>query len=427
MPSYQSTVKQLFDLQKFAIKLDLDNIGALCRFLDNPHRNYPVIHVAGTNGKGSTAFFTARILQAMGLHVGLFTSPHLIDFRERITINGRKISQSFVINFWEQIRNIVLKRKATFFDTTTAMAFEYFSQKKIDIAVIETGLGGRLDSTNIVKPVYAVITPIHYDHQKQLGDNLTEIAAEKAGIIKPGIKIFSASQEAETLASLHSRIDETNFFNYLPDLVNHQINRSSLDGVDFNLEDFKRNINYSGLICAQVGDFQVANIALAYSAAREYCDDSGIFFLKKSFKKTLASAVWPGRLQRVERNPDIIFDVSHNFEGIRKSLSFISRFVDKSKLKIVLGLVDDKNHLQIANEIARHSENIIITEPRTHRKLSGEKIQKILKQSVKKTILIKELNRAFDFCRKGLKPNETCLVTGSHYLAGPLLARYKLI
>lgn len=199
MDLYTQTTQQLFDLQKYAIKLGLENISYLCQVFGNPQLKFPIIHIAGTNGKGSTAFYISNILQTCGLKVGLYTSPHLVDFRERIRINNQLIEKDYIIQFWKEIKESVLRLKATFFDTTTLMALKYFADKEVDVAVIETGLGGRLDSTNIVKPDMVVITPIGYDHQKQLGKTLKLIAFEKAGIIKDKCIVFVSEQKRSVL------------------------------------------------------------------------------------------------------------------------------------------------------------------------------------------------------------------------------------
>ena len=196
-PLYKAVVNELFDLQKFAIKLGLHNITALSSLLGNPHMQYPSIHIAGTNGKGSTSFYIAQILQACGLKVGLFTSPHLVDFRERIRVDNLLINEDDVISFWQTIKKEVLELQATFFDTTTLMAFDYFAKQRVDVAVFETGLGGRLDSTNIIQPECCVITPIGLDHQHFLGDTLSKIAVEKAGIIKNSADVFLADIEPD--------------------------------------------------------------------------------------------------------------------------------------------------------------------------------------------------------------------------------------
>ncbi len=299
MLSYRQTIIELFELQRFAIKLGLDNIRILCNALDNPQNKYPIIHVAGTNGKGSTSFFIASILKSMGLKVGLFTSPHLIDFRERISINGRNIKKDFIISFWEKNRDLVHKHQATFFDTTTAMAFDYFYANKIDMAVIETGLGGRLDSTNIVNAEINVLTPIQFDHEKQLGNTLKEIAAEKAGIIKPQSAIFSAKQDKNVIDVIKKNLSPDNRFFYLPDLVTITVREQSLDHTLFDLHDKTNQKDYHDLQTRQLGSFQVENISLAFAVSEFYLKTRGQLFSISKFRTTLSSVIWPGRLQRV--------------------------------------------------------------------------------------------------------------------------------
>ena len=182
--SYSKTITELYNLQLFSVKQGLENIQQLSQFMNHPERSYPVLHVAGTNGKGSTSVMIQKILYAHGLCTGLYTSPHLIDFRERIRINDDFIDRNYIVEYWKNINPFVSRVKATFFDTTTALAFNYFRDHKVDVAVIETGLGGRLDSTNIVDWDAAIITPFHRDHTRQLGTKLRAITAEKADIIK---------------------------------------------------------------------------------------------------------------------------------------------------------------------------------------------------------------------------------------------------
>ncbi|MBS1589912.1 MAG: bifunctional folylpolyglutamate synthase/dihydrofolate synthase, partial [Bacteroidetes bacterium] len=202
---YQDTIQYLYTrlpmfsrLGKKALKANLTNITTLCAELGNPHQQFKSIHLAGTNGKGSTSHGLSAILQEAGYKVGLYTSPHLIDFRERIRINGQPVSQEWVINFVEKHKALIESVQPSFFEITVAMAFAYFSEQNVDIAVIETGLGGRLDSTNIILPILSIITNISYDHQDLLGNTLSEIAKEKAGIIKPGIPVLLGEQQEET-------------------------------------------------------------------------------------------------------------------------------------------------------------------------------------------------------------------------------------
>lgn len=421
MTSYSNTIKELFDLQKFAIKLGLDNITSLCGFLENPHEAYPAIHIAGTNGKGSTAFYIARILQSMGLRVGLFTSPHLFDFRERIRVNNKLVSREFIADFWERTKSLVLQRKATFFDTTTALAFDYFRYKNVDVAVIETGLGGRLDSTNILKPKLAVLTPVNYDHQKQLGDSLRSIATEKAGIIKKDSVVFSAGQETQTLAVFREYLPDPGEFYYLPKLVSTEIRKRSLKSIQFDMIDKQNDSVFENLTTRQVGDFQVDNLALSYLVSRHYLTMNGISFDEIKFRGILEAEVWPGRMQLIQENPPVILDVSHNLHGIRNTLKYLSKVVNKQKPVVLVGLVQDKDYASIASEIGRFASRVIITEPATHRKLAGGELLEAFEAKKINAHLIKEVKEAYEFSVSSLTNDEILLVIGSHYLIGALV------
>jgi dihydrofolate synthase/folylpolyglutamate synthase len=420
---YKNTVAELFDLQKFAIKLGLDNITALMRLLNNPHKDYPVIHIAGTNGKGSTAFFLAGILEAAGLKTGLFTSPHLIDFRERMRVNGKMIEQSDVNHFWRRVKNDVLKRKATFFDTTAAMAFDYFSREKVDVAVIETGLGGRLDSTNVADSEIAVITPIDFDHQKQLGNTLSQIAFEKAGIIKKRSAVFCAAQQEETLPVLKQ--PQNGGFYYLPDFIRITIKSASLDSMIFDIHDALFNDIITDLNSRQVGNYQAENIGLAYLTARYFLKKHAINFEHNIVKEKLKNYFWPGRLQTISKNPRIIFDVSHNPAGIKTTLKYLSSMIEKKKLHILLGIVEDKSYEEIAAAAVWNCNSVYLTEPDTHRKLDGQILLETFNRLHKKAELINEPQKAYNYAKSKLKKDETLLVIGSHYLIGHLLAKLK--
>ncbi len=425
MYSYSSVVQELFDLQKFAIKLGLDNIRFLCAKMDNPQNSYPIIHVAGTNGKGSTSFFIASILQAMGLKTGLFTSPHLMDFRERITVNGKQINRDFIVSFWEANKKTVLDRRATFFDRTAALSFLYFKQQNVDVAIIETGLGGRLDSTNIVQPEIAVITPIHFDHEKQLGNTLRKIAGEKAGIIKPGCSVFSAEQEAEALTELKQHLTPHTPFFYLPDYLKCSLKELTLDHTRFDLMDKRNNKELLNIISRQLGGFQAQNQCLAYSVSRHFLEQRKYAFSEEIYRKVLAGTIWPGRLQRVRREPDIIFDVSHNYAGISRTLEFLQALVSRKNLHVLIGLVDDKEYRKSARFIAQRAEQVTVTEPHTHRKLDADILAEAFTGLAVSVKTIKDFNKAYEFSCKQLQKGQTLLITGSHYLTGALLKNRK--
>ncbi|HID38570.1 MAG TPA: hypothetical protein EYP36_03535, partial [Calditrichaeota bacterium] len=365
----------------------------------------------------------AQIIQAMGLKTGLFTSPHLYDFRERIRVNGRKISKSYVMKFWRDLRPLVLKRKATFFDTTTAMALAYFRDKQVDVAVIETGLGGRLDSTNIVEAAYTVLTPIHFDHERQLGNTLSKITAEKAGIIKEHSAVFCAVQHPESLKVIKATLKSSNRMFYLADHISWQGNRFSLGGQWFDLFDHLHRLEYLNLKTKQLGSFQLANIALSYLTARIYLKEQRILFKEETFRRVLARAVWPGRMQVVSRHPNIILDVSHNLNGITKTLAEVKKLCGQGRLVVLTGLVKDKDYPTIARRIVEAAYRIVVTEPDTHRRLSATDLAEAFKKEGKTVKVIQDLHKAFEICKQTLNKEETLLVIGSHYLIGPLLSK----
>jgi len=421
MNKYQQTISEIFDLQKFAIKLGLENITKLSQSLDNPHLNYPTIHIAGTNGKGSTAIILQQILQKHGLKVGLYTSPHLVEFNERIRINDELISDTYIVDFWKRIRKQVLRHKATFFDTTTCLAFDYFSKNKIDAAIFETGLGGRLDSTNIIQPEAAVITPIDFDHQKQLGNSLTSIAAEKAGIIKDGINVFLGHQKKEVLKYfVNHKFNNKKFINKAKSISELKI-KSTTDKTLITFKDNLRNEKFEDIHLNLPGIHQGQNACLAYLVGRWYLEKSNTNFNPDFFSDALSHVNWPGRIQKISEAPDIYIDVSHNVDGFRKTIKYISANFEKEKIYLLLGLLEDKNVSEIINIVKDEFNNIIVTEPDNHRRLSGSIIINELKKYGINSKFIKDVPKAFEISIKNLKKKETLFIMGSHYLVGNVL------
>ncbi len=421
MTPYAQTVEELFDLQKFAIKLGLENISALMDALDHPEKKYPVIHVAGTNGKGSTCLYLDHILRAHGFKSGLFTSPHLVDFRERIRVEGKLIPREDVTAFWQGTKKKVLERKATFFDTTTAMALDHFARSGVDVAVMETGLGGRLDSTNIVPAEIAVITPVGFDHQKQLGDTLTDIAGEKAGIIKRGITVFTGRQPeavtevlknicAERQARLFPVFEHT-------DLVYGRED----DAHGFILKT--AGIRIGGRL-PQAGRFQVENLALALNAAREFIEPRGGKLSAEKTVNSLPGMHWPGRLEYVRHRPDVIFDVSHNLPGIMATMGALGEKPEKGRRYLLLGLVNDKDMPRIVRFLAPLFDAVVVSEPPSARRQDAAALEQAFLRYTQNVKLIKDLTEAYESSLSKLEKDDTLLVMGSHYLVGALKARF---
>lgn len=421
--NYPDTINELFALQKFSIKMGLENIKAICKQLNDPHTRYPMIHVAGTNGKGSTSLMIHSILSAHELKVGLYTSPHLMDFRERIRINDQLIDKKFIVFFWQRVKELVHDLKATFFDTTTAMAFSYFGESAVDLAVIETGLGGRLDSTNIIRPEAVVITPIAIDHTKQLGRNLKSIAGEKASIIKAGATVFSARQKKSVREVLENKKRRaTRSHRLLDKLIIYSI-KTSKDGSFFSLRDKQRQIELTNIKFNLLGKFQIDNAGLAYLVSRWYLDKLKIKFSEKTFRDVMKNLQWAGRMQRINQSPDVYLDVGHNYSGFRESMEFIKTVAEKQSCHLLLGLLDDKEYKRIIRLLQKYFRYIYITEPNHERALSAKILKQEFQRYNRNVKIVTQINAAYQFALKNLKNSDTLFVMGSHFLISEILIR----
>lgn len=341
-----------------AYKADLDNTLALCRLLLNPHQDFPSVHVAGTNGKGSVSHLITSILQESGLKVGLYTSPHLMDFRERIRINGEMIPKnkvtSFIANYKEAFGSIGL----SFFEMTVGLAFDYFREEKVDLAVLETGLGGRLDSTNVVTPVLSVITNIGHDHQAFLGDSLKKIAAEKAGIIKANVPVVIGETQNETTGVFLRVSSERNapitFADQHFSLVNSRDNVSGtiLDGFDVLRDGLPYGLTLESPL---KGYYQVRNLVTVIQSV-EILQEAGFTIpkrcMERGIRNVLQNTGLRGRWQIIGRNPLIICDVGHNPEGIQYTINQLAS-LDHHRLHFVFGVVADKEIQQVLSLLPR--------------------------------------------------------------------------
>lgn len=364
--TYQETIEYLYQhLPMFsrigaaAYKKDLHNTIELCTALGNPQQQFKTIHIAGTNGKGSTSHMIAALLQEAGYKTGLYTSPHLKDFRERIKINGAWVSENFVIDFVERTKAISQTIQPSFFELTVAMAFDYFAQEKVDVAVIETGLGGRLDSTNIITPVLSVITNIGYDHMNLLGNTLEEIAAEKAGIIKPGIPVVIGEYLPETRTIFENKANECNAPIYfaseeyaVTDIVAavQTLQCKVTNTPNHITEDFTLDLN---------GLYQVKNLCTVL-CAEGILLQKGFTINNEAEKFALANTKLltglHGRWDVIAENPTIVLDVAHNEDGIKQVLKQIREETEDRRQMIedrrqntedrrvhfVVGMVKDK-------------------------------------------------------------------------------------
>jgi dihydrofolate synthase/folylpolyglutamate synthase len=421
MNTYAETLRELYSLQQFAIKMGLENISYLCQLLRNPQNSYPSIHVAGTNGKGSTSVMIQKILTAQGLSVGLYTSPHLVDFRERICVDNQNIDEKFINNFWGRMRSEVVKEKTTFFDITTAMAFKYFEHKRVDVSVVETGLGGRLDSTNILNPCAVVITPIAIDHIKQLGSKIEQIAHEKAAIIKKNSTLFCGKQEKV----VENVLDQYQFLLNQSFKISESITlskiRCNLTDSIFNFYDHLRNESKHNIRLNLAAGFQIDNAMLSYLTSRWYLEGLNLKFKFRELRNTFKKVQWLGRLQRMGTNPNIYFDVSHNYSGFKKTVEFIQQNFAKQSLHLLIGLLADKEYKAIVNLVSKNFTHFVITEPEHERSLPGTVLENEFLNYGINAIFIKDIDEAFEFSKENTPRDHTLLVAGSHFIIGRLL------
>jgi len=360
---YNQTIEFLFSqLKEFqvvgasAYKSGLENSIDLDNYFGHQHRLFKTIHVAGTNGKGSTSHSIASVLQHAGYKVGLYTSPHLRDFRERIRVNGKMVDKQFVVDFVANHQSIIQQIRPSFFEMTVFMAFNFFAQQKVDVAVIEVGLGGRLDSTNVITPVLSVITNIAFDHVQILGDTLPKIAAEKAGIIKPGVPIVVSQTQAETAEVFKSKAAECGspivFADQIWSVQNavHQQNRLVLS-VGKN-----EKIEYADLQLDLCGNYQKKNILGVLAAVEQM--RSQFVISDKAVEQGLLSVAKTtglcGRWQTLQTNPTMVCDTGHNEDGIRQVVAQLAE-QQYTTLRIVFGMVSDKDHSHVLSLLPKEA------------------------------------------------------------------------
>ena len=381
--NYQDAIAFLFDhlpmyqrVGKSAYKSNLDTTLALDEYFGHPHRTFKSIHIAGTNGKGSVAHMLSAILQSAGYRVGLYTSPHLTDFRERIRIDGKMIPEEMVTEFVEQHKDILESLRPSFFEMTVAMAFEYFSREQVEYAVVETGMGGRLDSTNIIRPMVSVITNIGFDHNQFLGDTLYKIAVEKAGIIKSGIPVVigETQKEARLVFSRTAR-EKGCPIRYADKEIQVAYSTQSLKGTQImhlsragghELESFETDL---------IGLYQQKNVITVLGVI-ELLATTGMDIQERDVRKGLAQTReltgLRGRWEIIGNNPLIICDTGHNREGIREVIKQIRQTPWKN-LHIVLGLVDDKDPTKILEQLPAEAR-YYFTQSSVPRSMDREKL-----------------------------------------------------
>jgi len=422
MSSYPETIQYLFNLQYSGIKLGLENVSRILEFLGNPQTTWPAIHIAGTNGKGSTAAFIFSILRAAGLKVGLYTSPHLVDFSERIRINDELISWDTIVEYTKLLKKQIDTHHATFFEATSAIAFYYFAEKEVDIAVIETGLGGRLDATNLVHPKVTVITPIGYDHQQYLGEDLLSIAAEKGGIIKASVPCVTNNTNPEVIEMLKKlcAIKKAPF---------HPIDPSqAIRPIEMNIERsiFDLSIpkySFKHLKIRMAGEHQLENAALAVSAVLKLNKPK---ISEEMVRQGLIKTEWPARMQIINKDPLVILDVGHNPEGFVHVFTFINKHLTTKRIWTIVGLAKDKDFRTIADILSRYVFQLGVVAHFSERGIDAQELIHVLEGKIQNLELFDSISLAYKNYLFRADSDDIILIIGSHYLAGEFLKKIQL-
>jgi len=422
---YDNTVKYLYGLQKHGIKLGLTNIKELMSMLGEPHESFHSIHIAGTNGKGSTATALSSILIENGLKVGLFTSPHLVSFTERMRINNKCISEPEVIALASRVRSAISTSDVnpTFFEFVTAMAFYYFAHQKVDWAVVETGMGGRLDATNVINPEVSIITNISQDHCEFLGDTICDITYEKAGIIKHNVPVITGSRMPGVIKQLRQIADSRNAELH----IYGQDFRGELIRMDKNniTLHYAGHDNYRYLTVPLSGEYQLYNICMAVRAC-EILRQKGFHISDTSIKKGLQNVSLEGRLEWVSHKPPIILDSAHNPEAAKSLAVSIKKLFTDRKVILIVGIMGDKNLEGILCPIMEIADTVILTKAQYDRAASPEKLKGILSAFQESCTSSRPLsvrmsdtvNEALDLGKSLCRKDHIILVTGSFYTTG---------
>jgi len=440
--NYEDSVRSLLALgrelaapqQARVQKFGLENISVLAADLGNPHRTVPCAHIAGTNGKGSTAAILESILRSAGLRTGLYTSPHLERINERIRLNGEAVSDEIFAGAWTRVHASIeslmalgkLSAHPTYFECVTAMAFLIFAEQRLDFAVYEVGLGGRLDSTNIVTPEVAIITPIDFDHENFLGHSIAEIAAEKAGIIKPGAVVVSSVTRPEARAVVAQKCVEMQARLVEIDEAWRLEEMSSPEG--FHRAVATSKDSHAKLIIAPAlpGRFQLRNALAAATAARLLSERGKFRIEEEDIERGIANVRWPGRLERLSKNPAIYLDGAHNPSGARELLEFWQRDLAGRRIILIYGAMRDKAVDEIAGILFPHAHEVILTEPRQPRAISVPLLSEMTAHLAShRPTIIQDPFQALDHALELAGENDAVFVTGSLYLVGDLRTYWR--
>lgn len=437
---YQGAVRYLLSLgrelaaptQAAAAKFNLENISVLLERVGRPDRAYPTVHIAGTNGKGSTAAFVEAILRDAGFRTGLNTSPHLERINERFRINGEEISDEQFSETFTRIHRVIeellaegkLRAHPTYFECVTAMAFEVFAHERVEFGVIEVGLGGRLDATNIITPIVSVITRIDFDHENFLGHSLTEIATEKAGILKYHVPAVSAPQQPEAREILRARAKELNCVLVETAEAFRIEEESAANGcARAKALEVSSGTTFS-LAPRLAGHFQLQNALNAVAVAR-VLQERGFRISKESIERGIAAAAWPGRLEKLQSSPDIYLDGAHNPSAANELSRFLQENFSGRRVILIFGAMRDKAVDEVTGALFPRASEIIFTQPNSPRAVSAAQLAAMAGHHAEYFTVIRDAEAALDAALAKARPEDAIFITGSLYLVGQLRYTWK--
>jgi dihydrofolate synthase/folylpolyglutamate synthase len=438
--NYDAAVRYLLTLgrelaaptQAAAAKFDLENITVLAERLGRPDRAYPSAHIAGTNGKGSTAAFLESILRRAGFRTGLYTSPHLERINERMRINGEEIGDDSFAAIFTRLQALIeellaahkLQAHPTYFECVTGMAFECFARERVEFGVFEVGLGGRLDATNILSPVVTVITRIDFDHENFLGHSLKEIASEKAGILKPQVPVILAEQRPEAREVILARAEQLHCSVIETGRAFQITQESSQNGLFRARVTELSSRETFDLAPSLPGRFQLQNALNALAAAR-YLAKRGFRISTSDITEGISMTVWPGRLEKLQSGPDIYLDGAHNPGAARELAQFLDQNFADRKIWLIYGALRDKAVDEVAGQLFSHTAEVIFTEPRTSRAISALRLAEIASHHASSFTVIPTAEQALDQALAEAAHNDAIFITGSLYLVGQLRHYWK--
>lgn len=418
---YDRTLHYLFGLRTFGIHLGLEISRSLAEKVGNPQNQYPAVHIAGTNGKGSTCSLIESVLREKGLKTGLYTSPHLIDFNERIKVNGVPISDEAIIEYAETLKESVEKSGASFFEVTTVIALKYFADMEVDIAVVETGLGARLDTTMLVNPVITIISSISIDHAKYLGDTIKKIAKEKSFVMRKGVKCVVSKNSEEVLEVIKQHAEESDVEILMASgvcTVSNVIFRD--DGLTFDAEI--ENILMKDILVPLMGEHQIENIQSALTALRNM---PGLSLAEEEIRNGFNNVSVRGRMEIVSKDPLVIYDVAHNPNAVKNLFKALNKHYPTKRIVTLLALLSEKDHKKIIKELSGKCAKLICSEIPGHDSVSASNLSDEGNRCAIDSVKILEFDNALQSALNTVDKDSLLIIFGSHYFAENVYTKFS--